>query len=222
MSGVIDCKHARLAIGGAPQTLSPEVAQHVASCAACTKFRDETLAMEGRLKAALELPLHRFRRLPEAGKTAPRRFALAASVVLALLVGGGAWLFRPQSALAGEVVEHVIHEPGSWQQQAPVSPETLAAVLAKAGVRYDARFPVMYASPCPFRGHIVPHLVVQTDHGPLTVMLLAHVTAEGAGKFSEGEYHGVVLPAGAGSIAVVARKGQEFDGDLEAVLEGVR
>ena len=46
-------------------------------------------------------------------------------------------------------------------------------------------------------------------------MVLAHVTAEGAGKFSEGEYHGVVLPAGAGSIAVVARKGQEFDGDLE-------
>ena len=48
--------------------------------------------------------------------------------------------------------------------------------------------------------------------GPLTVMVLAHVTAEGAGKFSEGEYHGVVLPAGAGSIAVVAREGQEFDG----------
>ena len=85
----------------------------------------------------------------ETGKAAPRRFALAASVVLALLVGGGAWLFRPQSALAGEVVEHVMHEPGSWQQQEPVPPETLAAVLAKAGVRYDARFPVTYALALP-------------------------------------------------------------------------
>ena len=196
MSGALECKHARVAIGGEPQALSAEVAQHVATCAACAKFRDETLAMEGRLKAALELPLHRFRKLPEPARVAPRRYALAASVVLALFVGAGAWLFRPQPALAGEVVEHVEHEPGSWQAHEPVSPEALAAVLAKAGVRYDARFPVTYASPCPFRGHIVPHLVLQTDRGPLTVMVLAHVTAEGAGKFSEGKYHGVVLPAG--------------------------
>jgi hypothetical protein len=40
--------------------------------------------------------------------------------------------------------------------------------------------------------------------------------------FTEGEYRGIVLPAGSGSIAVVARNGQEFDGDLKAVLEGVR
>jgi hypothetical protein len=222
MSGALDCKHVRLAIGGEPQVLSAEVAAHVATCAACAKFRDETLAMEGRLKAALELPLHRFRKQPESPKAAPRRFALAASLVLAVLVGGGAWLFRPQSALASELVEHVEHEPGSWQAHEPVSPEFLAAVLAKAGVRYDSRFPVTYASPCPFRGHIVPHLVVQTDRGPLTVMVLAHVKSETTGTFAEGEYSGIVLPAGSGSIAVVARKGQEFDGDLKAVLEGVR
>jgi hypothetical protein len=222
MSGAIECKRARLAIGGEPRVLPAEVAQHVASCPQCARFRDETLAMEGRLKAALELPLHHFRKPAEPGKPAPRRLALAASVVLALLVGGGAWLFRPQPALAGEVIEHVDHEPGSWQQHEPVSPEALAAVLAKAGVRYDARFPVTYASPCPFRGHLVPHLVVQTERGPLTVILLAHVTAEGAGKFSDGKYHGVVLPAGSGSIAVLARAGQELDGYIETVLEGVR
>jgi len=222
MSGAFDCKHARLAIGGEPQVLSAEVAQHVATCAACAKFRDETLAMEGRLKAALELPLHRFRGAPEPVRVAPRRFALAASVVLALFVGGGAWLFRPQSALAAELVEHVKDEPGSWQGHEPVTPEALAAVLAKAGVRYDTRFPVTYASPCPFRGHIVPHLVVQTDRGPLTVMVLAHVKSETQGEFTEGAYRGIVLPAGAGSIAVLARDGQDFDSDLAAVLEGVR
>ena len=73
-----------------------------------------------------------------------------------------------------------------------------------------------YASPCPFRGHIVPHLVVQTDRGPLTVMVLEHVKSVAEGKFTEGKYRGIVLPAGSGSIAVVARKGQEFDGALEA------
>jgi hypothetical protein len=220
MSGALDCKHARLAIGGEPHVLSAEVAQHVADCVACSKFLDETLAMEGRLKAALELPLHRFRKLPEPARVAPRRFALAASVVLALFVGAGAWLFRPQPALAAELIEHVRHEPASWQSREPVSPEVLAAVLAKAGVRYNAHLPVTYASPCPFRGHIVPHLVVQTDRGPLTVMVLAHVKTDMDTRvsFKEGEYHGIVLPAGAGSIAVLAPKGQEFDGALEDLL----
>jgi len=224
MSGALECKHARLAIGGAPQELSAEVAQHVATCPQCARFREETLAMEGRLKAALELPLHRFRNPAQISKAAPRRFALAASVVIALLVGAGAWLFRPQPTLAGEVVEHVKHEPGSWQVHEPVPPEALSAVLAKAGVRYDMRFPVTYASPCPFRGHIVPHLVVQTDRGPLTVMVLAHIKTDATKQvtFSEGEYHGVVLPAGPGSIAVLAPKGQEFDGYLKPLLEGVR
>jgi hypothetical protein len=218
MSSVIDCKHARLQIGGEPQALSGDVAQHIATCTACSKFRDETLAMEGRLRSALELPLHHFRDSPR--KVAPRRFALAASIVLALLVGGGVWLLRPQPALAAEIVEHVRHEPGSWGTREPVPPGTLAAVLAKAGVRYNLRLPVTYASPCLFRGHIVPHLVVQTDRGPVTVMVLSHEHVKAQVEFIEGEYHGVVYPAGSGSIAVLAPKGQEFDGTLKEMLEG--
>jgi hypothetical protein len=220
MSSAIDCKHARLQIGGEPQVLSAEVAQHIATCAACSKFRDETLAMEGRLKSALELPLQHFRETPR--RVAPRRFALAASIVLALLVGGGVWLLRPQPVLAAEIAEHVRHEPGSWGSREPVPPEVLAAVLARAGVRYNPRLPVTYASPCPFRGHIVPHLVVQTDRGPVTVMLLSHEQVKAEGKFTEGEYHGVVFPAGSGSIAVLAPMGREIDGALRQVMEGAR
>jgi hypothetical protein len=215
-----DCKHARLAIGGEPGHLPPEVAQHVSGCADCRRFHDETLAMEVGLKAALELPLHRFRAAAPT-ISSPRRLALAASVLLALLVGAGAFLFRPQAALANEVIEHVRHEPGSWQPQSPLSAEQIAAVLDRAGVRYDARMPVTYASPCPFRGRIVPHLVVRTESGLMTVMVLAHERTASRRRFSEGGYQGVLLPAGAGSIAVVTRQGQEFDRYLEQVLAGV-
>ena len=74
----------RLAIGGDPQNLPPDVAAHLATCADCSRFRDETLALDARLRAALELPLPQFRsRAPPA-----RRFALAASVLLAVVAGG--------------------------------------------------------------------------------------------------------------------------------------
>ena len=73
------------AIGGDPHDLPPEVTAHLATCAACCRdSADETLALDGRLRAALELPLTKFRK----SRAAPaRRFALAASVVLAPLIG---------------------------------------------------------------------------------------------------------------------------------------
>ena len=73
MSDSPDCSRARLSIGGEPQDLPAEVVQHLATCAACQKFRDETLAMEGPLKAVLELPLHRFRQASPPAPTRGRR-----------------------------------------------------------------------------------------------------------------------------------------------------
>jgi hypothetical protein len=56
-----DCRHARLHIGAAPHELPPGIAQHLAGCAECSRFRDETLALDARLRSALEVPLPRFR-----------------------------------------------------------------------------------------------------------------------------------------------------------------
>lgn len=213
-----DCRHARLAIGADPANLSPEAAAHVAGCAACRRFHEETLALDGRLRAALELPLPAFRR-----RTPPlRRFALAASVVLALVVGAGAWLFRPVPALAGEVIAHMAEEPGSWDSHGLMPADSIAGVLGAAGVEFDTRLPVIYASPCPFRGRRIAHLVVQTAHGPMTVMLLPHVQVERRQEFSEAGLHGVLLPAGAGGVAVLARGAAVDRADADAMVSAVR
>ncbi len=225
MSSSLDCRHVRLAIGGDPTNLPADVLQHIEGCAACAKFRDETLAMESRLKAALELPLHRFRTPAQVSPTQAspaRRYALAASVLLAVLIGAGGWLLLPQPALAEQLVEHIRHESDSWTMQRRLSPEEVGAVLKRAGVSYDSRLPIVYASPCPIRGHVVPHLVVQTENGPVTVMLLAHEKVKSASEFREGEYRGTVVPAGEGSVAVVTRDGRDSGAILDQVLAGFR
>jgi hypothetical protein len=219
MSGDYDCRHARLAIGGDPHALTPELVEHLATCAACTRFRNETLALDGRLRAALELPLAKFRK---AEAPPARRFALAASVVLAVLIGGGVWLFKPQPALAGDVLEHVKHEAASWDSHETLTTSEISEVLRLAGVRFDSSMPIVYAMACPFHGRRVPHLVVQTADGPLTVMLLAHEKTAVRQEFSEGAYHGVLLPAGEGSVAVLARDGNVSDAVAEKLLSGVR
>lgn len=221
MSAGMDCKHVRLAIGGDPRNLPAGVAQHVAGCPTCQKFLAETLAMEDRLKAALELPLHRFRS-PKQAAVPGRRFALAASLLVALLVGGGAWLLRPQPALAHQVVEHLREEPGSWALQRRLTADEIAAVLSRASVHFDASMPVTYASPCPFRGHVAPHLVLQTDQGPVTVMLLSHEKVARRETFIEEGYEGVLLPAGEGAVAVLTRGGKVRETTEAAVLSAVR
>jgi hypothetical protein len=219
MSAPVDCRHVRVAIGGDPHEIAADVREHLAGCADCRQFHAETLSLDGRLRAALELPLAKFR------KPAPsrmQRFALAASVMLATLAGGTFWLLGSQSALAGEVVEHVKHEDGSWNSHDVLPESALSEVLRKAGVKFDSSMPVVYASACPFRGRVVPHLVVQTAEGPLTVMLLEHEKMRARREFSEGGYRGVLVPAGEGSIAILARRGEVPADVSRQLVSGVR
>jgi hypothetical protein len=214
-----ECAHARIAIGGDPHALAPEVTAHLTTCAACRQFQAETLALDGRLRAALELPLSKFR---NAAPAPARRFALAASVALAMLLGASFWLFRPQSALADEVVAHVRHESSSWSAHEALSAAELADVLTQAGVTFDTSMPVVYAMACPFHGRLVPHLVVQTANGPMTVMLLAHEKVSERREFSEGGFQGILLPAGEGSVAVLMQNGKVPDAVAAQVLSEVR
>jgi hypothetical protein len=143
-------------------------------------------------------------------------------VALALLVGGSFWLFRPQAALADEVIDHVRHESGSWSEHEVLSATELAGVLRQAGVTFDASMPVVYAMACPFHGRRVPHLVVQTASGPMTVMLLAHEKVSERQEFSEGGFQGVLLPAGEGSVAVLMQNARVPDAVATQVLSEVR
>ncbi len=95
-------------------------------------------------------------------------------------------------------------------------------MLGTAGVEFDARMPIVYAAPCPFRGRRIAHLVVQTAHGPLTVMLLPHVNVTRREKFSEDGLDGMLLPAGKGSVAVLARGAKVDAADAEAMVSAVR
>lgn len=219
MSGAgLDCRHVRLHIGADPHALPAELAAHLETCADCRRFRDEMLMLDGKLHAALELPLANFRRRAQPA----RRFAMAASVVLALIVAGGFWLLRPATALAGAVVEHVEGEAGSWNMRQPLPAAEIAAVLRTAGAQFDSPYPIVYAYPCPFRGHRVAHLVVQTGSETMTVMLIPHEHVRRRTEVVENGMRVVLLPAGAGSVALLTRDGVVPERVAQEIVSRVR
>jgi Protein of unknown function (DUF3379) len=192
--------------------------EHGEACAECRAYRERLLRFESRLERALQLDM----REPARG-SGPKRFALAASALLALVVAGAVWLAVPRATLAAAVVAHVMDEPQSWTSQAQVADPRLALVLREAHMRLRADAgAVSYASSCEFRGHVVPHLVVQSAAGPATVMVLVHENAAKQVQFAESGYRGVIVPvAGHGSIALLMRSSDAQMNDVEEVAARV-
>jgi hypothetical protein len=208
----MNCTHARLLLGAEPHSADPELAAHLASCSACAAFRDEMRALDGRIARALERPPQL---APARRPVVWRQWAMAASVLLASVLVLGVWLLRPTDTLARDLVAHVRHEPDSWLAAQQVSAEGIADALHRSGVAIDLTSDrVTYAQSCWFRGHYVPHLVVQTAQGPATVLLLHHVQVPAPRTFREGGMNGIIVPADKGSVAVLAH-----DGNVQRLAE---
>jgi len=138
-----------------------------------------------------------------------RRHVLTA-ITAAALLGAAIWSLYPRPALASALVAHMAHEPQSWARtEVPVTDSTLGAVLARSGLALNPGMPlVTYAHSCWFRGWFVPHLVVQTARGPVTVLVLRHERVARAMPVDEGGYRGVVVPASdckRGAFALLVR-----------------
>jgi hypothetical protein len=146
------------------------------------------------------------RRLP----LRPQRWLAIAASALLVLVGGSLWLGAPVRSLAAEVVGHVEDEPGAFAPaNQPVSQENLDIAFSDTHLRVKpAALVVTYASRCSFRGHRVPHLVVQTDRGPVTVMILADESVRSSVGFDLQGYQGVLVPLPHhGTVAVLEPDG---------------
>jgi hypothetical protein len=149
--------------------------------------------------------------------------ALAAGVVLSVGVAGGLWLGFPRQSLATDLVAHMAHEPQAWTTtDVPVAEADLTKALRDSHLTLRYGGVVSYASSCGFRGHHVPHLVVQSEKGPVTVMVLVHESVSAETRFDEQGYSGVIVPiAGHGSVAVLERGSSAEASFVERVAANV-
>ncbi len=217
---MMDCAHYRRSMLADPHDPDPLLRAHRESCHDCNLYTERLLRFESRLERALSVALPSDQVVPlrarssRAGLPAPTYrkgwLAMAASVLLALVVAGGLWLSAPGPSLAADVVAHMSEEPEAWRRtDVPVQSSKLEDVLRDSHLRLAAgggAGMVSYANSCEFRGHRVPHLAIQTEAGPVTVMVLVHERVSKPMQFDEQGYRGVIVPvAGHGSLAVLTR-----------------
>jgi anti-sigma factor RsiW len=221
---------ARLLIGATPGHVSSPLAEHLAQCPECTQFQLQMQQMDRDLARLFDAPLApgldtRVLRLPSvsrgkqirASRAHPRLLALAASVVLSVGLGTLLWSLRPEPSLAAQVVNHVALEPDSWSEVTPMTATATAGVLAAAGVSLDrVDTTVTYARTCLFNGHWVPHLIVRTASGPVTVMVLSQEHIASRQSFHHNGYSGTLIPGPTGGTLAVIAQG---DADTDAMVQ---
>src|SRR5205807_159968 len=158
----VNCEDARLLIGADPGGTTTALEEHLRGCAACAGFRRETRALDGDIRRALEHPPDLARSRAAVRPPAWRQWALAASVALAAFIALTVWLLPPSDTLAREVVAHVQSEPESWLATEHVTAAGIEHALRGAGVQLAITSErIRYAQSCWFRGHYVPHLVLE-------------------------------------------------------------
>jgi hypothetical protein len=208
----MNCVQYRRSLLADPQHRDTDKRRHAQGCPECARYTEQIRAFESRLQHALRVSVD-----PRSGSRGGRPTArvgpvrwltMAASVAAAAVIVGSLWLAASERSLAAAVVGHMPEEPQAWSNtDRPVAALKLEAVLRDAHLRLKADAGlVTYASSCSFRGHQVPHLVVETRVGPVTVMMLTHETALTAMHFDESGYQGMIIPMPHhGSMAVLER-----------------
>jgi hypothetical protein len=234
---IMNCEEYREAIGADPRFDGG--AGHLSECSACQTFRNEAKTLDVKISRALLLDVPELV-MPELASIetskvvslADRRrvskpiwFAMAATVSLAAFIGfrfAGNDASRYE-ALATEVLAHVTHEPAALLvTDHPVAEQHLHAVVPAsiANMGQSAGL-ITFAKTCPINGNNVPHLVIQGEYGPITILLMPNENIGEAVTLNNNDSHGVILPVGDGSIAIVGARDEKLEEVRKQVLQSV-
>jgi hypothetical protein len=141
-------------------------------------------------------------------------FATAASAMLAVSLY---FLSASETHLhAGEhALEHVYHEVRAFERTKEVSLQTVNEKLALLGAQFKS-LPgkATYATFCNFKGQRSLHLIVQSEHGALTIFIVPN-TSKGApqqeGEFNDNRFAGVISTAERANTILVADRSSPID-----------
>jgi hypothetical protein len=208
------CHEFQSAIGADPNATNPDLREHLDTCTACAAYLKQMQDMDRLIYRALAIPVD-----VSAGSTARSsaaaskrrtvaRWQIAASLVASIMIAASIWVASTHESLAEQIVTHADDESFAIiRTEERADPKIVAEILAKSGLNLRANAAeVSYAQSCLFRGHRVPHLVVQTDQGPVTVLVLANEeSTKTMQRFEEDGYEGMIVPAPRGVLAVLGK-----------------
>jgi hypothetical protein len=206
----MDCLTYRRLKLASPQDASPEVLAHMQDCADCAAFTQQLEAFEQDLQRSVNISV------PEGlaeqiilRQRKPQWFnrsylAIAATLVLSVTAFLVYDALGDRRDLAGEFIAHVVSEPQHLTETGTVTPTRLSSAFAEYGAIIDGTIgEPRFMADCVFNGKVAKHILVQTEHGPATLLLLPDRRASMSKPLSRDGFSAVIVPLGNGSMGIV-------------------
>lgn len=227
----MNCEEYKEAIAADPSATFAG-ADHAAACESCSAFTAEMQALDAKIAGALAIstPELVMPELPpieddnvvnmpfESKRAVPTWIAIAAGFALTAIVGVQFVSNQADNgqSLADEILAHIDHEPGALRETAiPVGEARFSRVVNSEIGTMDRQVGLItYAQSCVINGNSIPHLVLQGENGPITLLLMPDEMIDMAKTFMGEGVNGVIIPHGDGSIAIIGENDQEF-GEIE-------
>lgn len=252
MTTRMNCKDFKISIDAAPAEAFDGRDSHLAECAECAQYLAAARQFEGLLGKAMKVPVPDMeqRDMPldtqseanniidfnaaRVGAPAASRFSapiwlgLAASLALGAFIAYRFVDIAPPATdsnlLASQLLDHLSHEPYALKRTSqPVSFELLHNVVDPVDAEVNDQIGLIsYASTCTINGESIPHLVVQGEQGPVTILIMPNEHVDAVVPVENAEFHGAIVPAGDGSIAIIGRKGESIDDIRSKIGQSIR
>lgn len=216
----MNCLEFRREIVVDPRRASDEAQTHARSCAACSEFRAHALEMDEAIAEGFRVPVPEGlaeRALAASGvRPAVSRssvFAIAASMVLAMLLATGIFVVGHDDAFARACIDFVVdEEANAILTSKPPDPAALQQAAQALNVSLPSQIgEVHYIGICPFQGTIIHHVVLITPQGKATLLLLPEKSLDGKLKASARGLRSVVKSTGNGSMAIIATSSRSLE-----------
>lgn len=236
----MNCEKYQEAIAADPTESFEGGREHADACGDCRALREEYRALDARIESALaiKVPALQMPELPEIASgdnvvslasrkrfTTPVWFGLAAAFAMAAYFG----LLtlnstEPGLSLADQVIAHLDHEEGSRIVTDVAVPErTLDSVVSNHVAEMNSGIGLItYARSCVVNGKSIPHLVIQGERGPVTLLLMPDEAIDQAIPLDGVSINGVILPNGNGSIAIIGERGERLEAIGNRVVNSVK
>jgi len=233
----MDCLTLRRIMLATPRDARPEVIEHLRGCADCDAFVRELENFEQHLHEAASVPVpdglaeqiivrHREQPWPTLSDRKPRwltrtTLALAASVVLALsAIVGYNTVQSSREELGASFIAHVLSEPEVLQANEHVELARLEQAFSRYGGKLTGTIgDVRHLGRCLIDGVLADHILVQTAHGPATLILIPERRASLSRPMTKDGYAVVILPLRSGSVGIVTespKRATEVEGLIKA------
>lgn len=217
----MNCLEFRRQLGIEPLSTAQEFVRHRHDCARCADAAARAAAFESALRRALQVSaspqLAESILLAQATRQNRRHvylrrgglLALAAALVLAVGIG----VTVEAKPLSTQAVDHLIREAVVLTSTQPVTTDAVRKAFAQRGVQLRA-VPddvITFVACCPMGRHRTVHLVISDAGEPVSVIYVIDRQAAQREDFQREGWRGRMVPAGQGTLILLARDAQHFD-----------